>query len=220
MQLLTPDILRELSGLTPGPLAVALVAGLMLWLLGWWSHRFWVVLVATVAAGIVGLYEMSPQKSQPLVASLLLALAAGLLALALVRLFAFLAGGFAGMLVVQGLAPALDQPLIVFLACGLVGLLLFRWCVMAATSLVGATLLLTSGIAFLQRHGKFDPIGWAEQSPGLLNGLLMGMAIVGFGLQVLLDRHRRRRRQEEKSVRKKKHDDISDPWSRKMRKAG
>src|SRR3954447_15090154 len=69
MQLVTTELLGDLCGLSPGPLAVAGLVGLTLWLLGWWTHRFWVVLVATVAAGVYGLYEGSALQSQPLVAS-------------------------------------------------------------------------------------------------------------------------------------------------------
>src|SRR4051794_18818001 len=105
MQFVTAELLQDLCGLSPGPLAVAGVVGLTLWLFGWSTHRFWVVLCATVSAGVYGLFKGSARDVQPLVASLLLALVAGLLALALVRLFAFVVGGMAGLLLVQSLAP-------------------------------------------------------------------------------------------------------------------
>ena len=81
MQLVTSEILADLCGLSPGPLAVGLAVGLTLWLLGWWSHRFWVVLVATVAAGGFGLFEASAHQGQPLLASLLLTGTAAVLVL-------------------------------------------------------------------------------------------------------------------------------------------
>jgi len=63
---------------------------------------------------------------QPLLAGLLLAVAAGLLALALVRVIAFAAGGIAAVYGVRLLPPApWQEPLICFLGGGLLGLLLF-----------------------------------------------------------------------------------------------
>src|SRR5687767_10168086 len=138
MHLVAPDILADACGLSLGLAVTGLVVGLALWLFGWWAHRFWIVLATTLVAGVYGLYEAESLRAQPLIAAVALALAAGILALALVRLIAFLTGGFAGMLAIQAIAPNLDQPLICFVLFGLVGLLLFRWSFMALTSLVGA----------------------------------------------------------------------------------
>ena len=218
MQLVTPEILADLCGLSPGPLAVALAVGLTLWLLGWWSHRFWVVLAATVAAGVFGLFEAPALQAQPLFASLLLALAAGMLALALVRLFAFLAGGLAGLSLAQAAAPTLGPPLVVFLVCGLVGLLLFRWCVMATTSLLGSVILLYTGLTFLNRQGSLDAIAWTEQGAVLLNWGCGLMTVMGCAFQVLLERRRRRRRHEEKAG--SSGDDDGETVGRRLRKAG
>src|SRR5208283_3416908 len=102
------------------------IVGLALWTLGWRNHRFWVVLVTTVGAGTYGLSEGPALHAHPLVAAVLLAVAAGMLALSLVRLVAFAAGGFCGLVVAQALAPTWDQPLIAFLGGGFLGHLLFR----------------------------------------------------------------------------------------------
>ena len=50
MRLVAPDLVADLCGLSPGLIGLAAAVGAGLWLLGWWSHRFWVVLIATVAA--------------------------------------------------------------------------------------------------------------------------------------------------------------------------
>src|SRR6266568_2508017 len=141
MQLLTPDILEPASSLTVPPLLTALLVGLALWAFGWRTHRFWVVLVLTVLAGIYGLYEAAAFQAQPVLASLLLAAAAGMLALALVRVVAFGAGGCAGVLILHELAPASSHALVVFLVAGLIGLFLFRFWMMALTSLSGTLLM-------------------------------------------------------------------------------
>ena len=125
MQLVAPDILSDACGLSLGLVITALVVGLALWLFGWSWHRFWIVLITTVLAGVYGLYDAEVFRSQPLLAAVLLALAGGLLALALVRLLAFFAGGMAGLLISQAVFPSLDQP-ICFLLFGLASLYLFR----------------------------------------------------------------------------------------------
>src|SRR5438876_735946 len=134
MQLIATDILAEMCGLSLALLVLGFGIGLFLWLFGWWSHRFWVVLVTTVLAGLLGLNEAARLNTHPIVLSLLMAIAAGLLALALVRLLAFAAGGMAGLLALQHLVPTWDQPVVGFLLCALVGLLLFRLWMMALTS--------------------------------------------------------------------------------------
>src|SRR5438034_242014 len=107
MQLIAPDILQEAQGLSPAVSGTALFVGLVLWLTGWSWHRFWVVLSATAGAGLFGLLSSPYYKVQPLVAGLLLAVAAGVLALTLVRVLAFLTGGLAGWLAVtHALAPS------------------------------------------------------------------------------------------------------------------
>src|SRR5437870_1798351 len=101
MRLLDPDILAEADGLHLAiPIAAALV-GLLLWLFGWWGHRFWIVLATTVAAGVAGLSAGHVSGLQPLVVALLLAVAAGALALPLSRLVVFAATGLLAWLVVH-----------------------------------------------------------------------------------------------------------------------
>src|SRR2546423_5049807 len=133
MQLIATDILADMCGLSLVPLCTGLAIGLALWLFGWWSHRFWVVLTITLLAGVYGLYEAPAWRVQPVLTAILLALAAGMLALALTRLLAFAAGGIAAVLALQALVPTLDQPLICFLAGGLLGVALFRFWIMALT---------------------------------------------------------------------------------------
>src|SRR4051794_31182340 len=97
MQLFAPDILEAAHGLSLGMSITGLVVGLLLWVTGWWWHRFWIVLGCTVAAGMIGLAYASQLGHvggmKPLLAGLLMAIAAGVLALALVRVIVFAAGG-------------------------------------------------------------------------------------------------------------------------------
>src|SRR5436853_292805 len=101
MVLIATDILADLCGLSLGLLIALVPVGLLLWLFGWWSNRFWIVLATTVCAGVFGLLEATTWQAQPIVVAVLLAIAAGILALALMRLITFAAGGLAGVFLVQ-----------------------------------------------------------------------------------------------------------------------
>src|SRR5271165_3018990 len=141
MELIVPDILADVRQLSASLCVMALVVGAVLWLAGWWSHRFWVVLGFTVLGGIYGLQGAGALRTQPLIAAIGIGLAAGVLALTLVRLCAFAAGGFAGLMLTQAAFPALDQPLLAFLAGAFLGFILFRYWTTALTSLAGVVLM-------------------------------------------------------------------------------
>ncbi len=197
MHLVAPDLIADLCGLSLGLLLAGVVVGFVLWLFGWKSHRFWVVLLTTVAAGVYGLQEAAAFKTPPLVAALLLAVAAGILALALVRLLAFGVGGLTGLIVAQAAVPTLYQPLVVFIASGLVSLILFRWFLMALTSVTGAVLLSHVGLALLHHFGTLDAAIWAEQSGTLLSWICLLAALMGFLFQFVLHRRANRRRDDD-----------------------
>ncbi len=193
MHLLAPDILSEACGFSIPVLAVAFVLGLLLWLFGWRGHRFWIVLIATVGAGILGLYSGQASGMHPLVTGLLLAIAAGALALALVRVIGFVAGGLAAWLVVRALAPGWNEPLVCFFIGGLIGLLLFRLWMMALTSATGTLLMAYAGLCLAQSFGKLDVVALAERNAIALNWACGAMAFLGLIVQLLLDRLRSRR---------------------------
>ena len=195
MHFIAPEILESARGLSL-PLTVAgLVLGLLLWLTGWWAHRFWIVLVATLTAGLFGLAKGPVLRVQPLLAGLLLAVAVGVLALALVRVVAFAAGGIACWLSVQALAPASwHEPLVCFLAGGLVALLLFRWWTMALTSFVASVVMVFFGLLLADNLGKLDAVAVTTQQRVLLNWACGMVGFVGFGAQYMLERRRAKRR--------------------------
>jgi hypothetical protein len=190
MSLLAPDILQEARQLSIAITATGLAMGLFLWLFGWRGHRFWIVLATTVSAGILGLQAGPNLGTQPLVAGLLLAVAAGVLALALVRVVAFIAGGVAAWMLVQGLAPTYHEPLVCFLVGGLLGLLLFRVWTMALTSFAGALLVVYCSLGLADRLGKLDAVAIAEGRPGLLNWVCGGLTLAGLLMQFLLERRK------------------------------
>ncbi len=196
MYLIATDILTDLCGLSLGMILTMFPIGLMLWLLGWWSHRFWIVLGSTVLAGVFGLMEAPAWRVQPIVVAVLLAIAAGVLALALIRVVTFIVGGLGGVYLVQLALPALQQPLITFLICGLVGLLLFRWFFMISTSILGSSLMIYGALALFNYYEWFDAVVWTNENSLLATSVCGGLALCGFGMQFLFDRWRTRRRKE------------------------
>src|SRR5262245_16255718 len=146
MQLLAPDILAEAHGLSVTVTGTAFALGLLIWLFGWRGHRFWIVLAVTAAAGVIGLYSDPAYGTRPIFAGLLLAVAAGAMALALVRVVVFAAGGVAGWALVHAVFPAWESPLVCFLVGGLIGILLFRVWTMALTSAAGTMIMAYSGL--------------------------------------------------------------------------
>src|SRR5262249_57053734 len=126
--------------------------------------------------GVLALNAAPHYGLQPLVAGLLLAVSAGVLALTLVRLVAYAAGGLAAWMIVHALAPLWDQPLLCFLVGGLIGLLLFRFWTMALTSMLGTLLLGYSGLCIGDKLGYLDAVGWAAAQGPLPSWLLGGRA--------------------------------------------
>lgn len=192
MELVAPDILGDLRQLSAVFSVFGLLVGLVLWLAGWWTHRFWVVLSLTVLGGIWGLNHAAELRAAPLFAAVGVGLATGLLALTAIRLGAFFAGGVAALVLVQAWSPTWEQPLVSFLAGGLVGWFLFRYWTMALTSLVGVLLMVHCSLALIDKIGKLDAVAWSESRATLLNIVCLVLAGGGFTVQGLADWLRKR----------------------------
>ncbi len=191
MSVFDPEILEELSGLSVGLCAGGTIVGFLLWLTGWWLHRFWIVLAATTAAGILGLASGPVSGIHALIAALLLAIAAGVLALALIRLVAFGAGGAAACLVFQKLAPSVwNQPFIPFLAGGLLALYLFRLWTMTISSFAGTVIMGYFGLSLAQQLGKMQVVAFAQEKADLLNLGCVIVTLFGLLAQVVVERRR------------------------------
>jgi MFS family permease len=193
MQLVAPDLVAEARGFPPAVLGTALAVGLFLWILGARSHRFWIALIITLGAGLVGLSHGPAYGMQPLVAGLLLAVAAGALALSLVRVLLFAAGGLTALAVMHSLLPAYDEPLVSFLVGGLGGILLYRFWITTLTSLIGTLLIAYSTLCLLDGWRVLDAVNYSRQNALLLNGGCGAATVVGVLLQFLLERQRRRK---------------------------
>lgn len=200
--LISPDVLADLRGLSIAACGVTIGLGVVVWLFGWWGHRFWIVLLTTLGAGLAGLAWGKSLGVPPPVAGLLLALAAGMLALSLARIATFLSAGILAWLAIHHYVPAWDVPLVSFVIGGLVGLILFRFWLMALTSLTGVVLATYGGLILAEQLGKIDAALWAESRQQLLTIICAGGTLVGVFVQTLIDRWqvRRQQRQEEQAA--------------------
>lgn len=186
MQLIAPDILAEARGLTPAAAGTLCALGVALWLFGWRWHRFWIVAGITLAAGLLGLDAGRAAGGTRIMAGgILLAVAAGMLALELAKVFAFVAGGCGAWLAVQWVFPQAQELWAVFLCGGLFGLLLYRLWAMLLTSLAGVLLASHAGLLLLEPVLAFDAAAWADARQPALNGVVAGLAVLGILIQAL-----------------------------------
>jgi hypothetical protein len=203
MHMIAPDVLAEARGLSAGVCGAGIGLGLLLWLFGWRWHRFWTVAGVTVAGGLYGLSTGQATGGHVLALGLLLAVAAGLLALELARLFAFVAGGTAVWLGAGALLPNAQELGVFFLAGGLAGILFYRLWMMALTSFLGTLLAGHAGLVLTDTLTAFDAPGWSGRNPMALSvavGLVsaLGLAAQGAQLRWWADADRWRPRRERK----------------------
>jgi hypothetical protein len=184
MQLIAPDILTEARGLTSAMSGTIWVLGFALWLFGWRWHRFWIVAGITLAAGLIGLNAgRTSGGTQVMAIGILLAVSAGLLALELARVMAFVAGGCGAWLAVQWVLPQAQELWAVFLCGGLFGLLLYRVWTMLLTSLLGALFAGHAGILLAEQLFPFDAVAWVARNVPALNGFVVGLVVLGVLIQ-------------------------------------
>lgn len=191
MAILAPDLLELTRELSPAVSGLVTGLGLLLWLFGAHAHRFWLSVLVTVAGGVSGLVVGRDFSLQPLVAGLLMALAAGALALALARVGLFVAGGLAALLVARGLGLGWSE-LGTFLVGGLVGISLYRLWITALSSTLGALLMAYGGASLLDAMGQLDSPAWAARNGPLVNWALAVVSVLGMVAQFVLERRRKR----------------------------
>jgi hypothetical protein len=184
MQLIAPDILNEARGLTEAMSGTLCALGLALWIFGWRWHRFWVVAGISLAAGLLGLNAgRAAGGTQIMAVGILLAVSAGMLALELAKVFAFVAGGCGAWLLIQWVFPQAQELWAVFLSGGLFGLLLYRLWTMLLTSLMGVLLAGHAGLLLLEPLLGFDATRWVSANQAAVNGVAVGLSVLGILLQ-------------------------------------
>ena len=183
MYLIAPDILAEARGMSGAMAGTACVLGIALWLFGWRWHRFWVVAGVTLGAGLIGLNAGKTSSGQVMAVGILLAVAAGMMALELAKVLAFVAGGIGAWLAVQWVLPQAQELWAVFLSGGLFGLLLYRLWTMLLTSLMGTLLAGHAALLLLEGWLKFDAAAWSAAHLVALNGVVVAFAVLGIVVQ-------------------------------------
>ncbi len=186
MQLIAPDILVEARGLTGAMSGTLCVLGIALWLFGWRWHRFWVVAGITLAAGLLGLNAgRAAGGTQIMAVGILLAVAAGMMALELAKVFAFVAGGCGAWLAIQWVFPQAQELWAVFLSGGLFGLLLYRLWTMLLTSLLGVLMAGHAALLLLEPIVPFDALRWVTANQAAINGVVVGLTVLGILFQAI-----------------------------------
>lgn len=209
MQLLHPDVLAEARGLSAGASGFLLFVGTLLWGFGWRWHRFWVVFSITLTAGILGLSAGQSAGVQILVVGVLASVAAGMLALEIARILAFLTGGIAAWVAATAVAPGAQELWAVFLCGGLVGVVLYKLWTMLAMSLIGVLLSWHTLIAMLDDSVGFDAPKWAAENASALNGAVIAATLLGVLIQNKTGRADGEKGESEKKT--DSHDEEDDP---------
>lgn len=183
MTLISPEVLVELKGLSPGAGGFLAFVGLLLWVLGWRWHRFWIVFGITTAAGVIGLSAGKAVGGHILVIGVLLAFAGGVMALELAKILSFVAGGVGAWLAVQVVLPQAQEMWAVFLAGGLMGVILHRLWTMLLTSLLGVLLVGHAGLTLLDTALRLDAANWVNGHMAAVNGAAVAAAVLGVLIQ-------------------------------------
>lgn len=194
MHLIAPDVLAEARGLSPFLSAAGLLLGSLLWLCGWRWHRFWVVVAVTVAGGLIGLQTGRSSGGHILAMGVLLALSAGLLALELARVFAFVAAGSAAWAAASALFPKGQELWVAFLIGGLLGVLLYRFWTMLLTSFVGVLVGWHALLCLAEPLVPFNAADFAAANATALNGAGLAFTVLGIVAQSWLERWYQRRK--------------------------
>ena len=183
MQLISPDVLAEARGLSPGAAGFLLFVGFLLWAFGWRWHKFWVVFAITLASGLLGLTAGRSAGTQVMVVGVLLAVAAGMLALELAKILAFVTGGVAAWVAAEAMLPQAQELWAVFMCGGLLGVALYRVWTMIATSFVGILVCWHSLLVMADSFVPLDAPSFAAEYASALNGGVLAAALLGVLVQ-------------------------------------
>lgn len=179
MQLVAPEILAEVLKLSPGAVYLGMMLGFMLWTTGWLKRTFWTAASITVGFGIYGLQLGKTAGTHPLVTALLLGISAGVLALELGRLIAFVSGGLATAVLMSAFVPTFPEPILAYLAGGLACVLLYKLWMLGVLGFAGTMLMMYCGLALGARLLKLDVNTLVNQKSAILNLVAVGGTVLG-----------------------------------------
>lgn len=224
MHLISPAVLTDAKGLSVGAMAFFLFVGFLVWAFGWRWHKFWVVFAVTLTAGLLGISAGRTAGMQVLVVGVLVSIAAGLLALEIAKITAFLTGGTAAWLAAQAVMPEAQELWAVFLCGGLVGVVLYRLWTMLATSLVGVLLFWHAGLLMVEALGGVNVTELADKHAAVANGVVIGASLIGVLVQAKTGQAEAGgEAAEPKAEKKEKKEEVKDDaeawWKRVLPKA-
>lgn len=202
MAVLDTELLLSMRDLPLAVLGCGAVVGISLWLTGWWLHRFWITLIATVAGGMIGLmYGPELGVKQSVVAGVLLAMASGCLALSLARVTLFGIYGLAVWYLTALVTPQWAVPLVCVTVGGLLSIWCFRFCMSVLTCSLASVLLSYCGAIFAEVFLDFRVTRHLGAFPWVEYVVLGIITLLGVGFQFRLqraqDRAAERRREKE-----------------------
>jgi hypothetical protein len=126
-------------------------------------------------------------------AGVLLAAAAGCLALSLARVGLFIAYGLAIWYSMKRLAPPYAIPTICICAGGLFSVLFYRFCVVLLTSAFGSLLLCYGSLALAHQQKIFNVQTWVQEQNLLANAVWGGLTFFTLMIQLYCWRLAKRR---------------------------
>jgi hypothetical protein len=195
MTVLSPELLADVLELPVAALWVLIGIGLGLALTGWKWHRFWLTISVSLISGLIGLRSaQSWGIQQPILAGVLLAAAAGCLALSLARVGLFLAYGLVTWYAMKRLAPPYAIPAICICIGGLFSVLFYRFCVVLLTSAVGSILMAYGGLAYAEHQKWFPVMTWLKDQALPAHAALAGLGVVTLLLQLYFWRKAKKKR--------------------------
>ncbi len=194
MQVLTPDVFADVLELPAAALLIMVALGVLLSLTGWLWHRFWLTICVSLIAGLIGIRQAPAWGiAQPIVAGILMAAAAGCLALSLARVGLFLAYGLGAWYAMKRLSPELAIPAVCICIGGLFSVLFYRFCVVLLTTILGSLLLGFGGLALAQQNQWFPVKTWLLEQSLLVHAIWGGGVLLTLMLQLYFWRAAKRR---------------------------
>jgi hypothetical protein len=194
MQVLSPDVFADVLELPLAALGIIAALGAAIALTGWRWHRFWLTITVSLVSGLIGIRQASVWGiEQPVMAGVLLATAAGCLALSLARVGMFLAYGLTIWYAMKRIAPLHAVPAFCICVGGLFSVLFYRFCIVLLTSAFGSLLLCYGGLAALQEKNIFSVSSWLQEQPLMGTAVWAGLTLFTLLLQLYFWRRAKQR---------------------------
>jgi len=187
--MISTEVLQAARGMSVAMLGTVLALGLAIWLFGWRWHRFWITCLA-VATAVATTWKYGNLWTQtPLaVAVTVIALAAGVVAVELVRLAIFVLGGVILYYLTCQYLPEFHDTWLAFPLGGLIAMLLYRlgWLIM--TSILGTLIAVHAGLLLIESVVTFDSMQWSNDNILIIHIGICVWTIIGVVCQLWIDR--------------------------------